>query len=308
MLGHNWKSIIEEQLPIINADQKINDLLLWQLSHYLEKKLPSIPEAEIQNIPVKENYNILVDINTQKNPRITMLPTPNSPFESPECNSGLKNASKVRKGIYQKLALMVETLDTLAPQFGYEPGQISIKVFEGLRDLKTQQKLFENKEKEIARENAGWSNEQIYQEACRWVTPVRKGIHNPHSTGAAVDIRLWDEKKKDFVDVGPFGVIWGKNTTAPIFSEDLSKVQKQNRTYLILAANEAGLSVYHNEIWHLSADDKYDVYCREKDPTKRMASYAPVGPKHNEVSQLLAEAADFMGEQERPRLRVPRAK
>jgi zinc D-Ala-D-Ala dipeptidase len=94
-----------------------------------------------------------------------------------------------------------------------------------------------------------------------------------HSTGAAVDIRLWDNHHKQFVDLGPFGVIWGKNTTAPTFSEDISDAQKNNRLYALVAATQAGLINYVYEYWHFSSGDRYASFWQEPDPTQRKAMY-----------------------------------
>lgn len=63
-----------------------------------------------------------------------MLPDSSNPFEAACFNSGLPNGSKIRAGIFIKLQKMINTLDQCVNIFGYDLGQIDIKIFEGLRD------------------------------------------------------------------------------------------------------------------------------------------------------------------------------
>lgn len=98
-----------------------------------------------------------------------------------------------------------------------------------------------------------------------------------HSTGAAIDIRLWDTKNEQFVDMGSFGVIWGVNASAPTFSEDLTDEQKSNRLFALIAATQAGLVNYSYEYWHFSYGDRYASFWKKKSYKKAM--YGPVGGK-----------------------------
>lgn len=220
---------------------------------------PKIADPLIKAIPIEENGDPLIDVKTKNSERVQMLPDPAFPFASPSCNSGLPNASKMREQVYIRLLKMVEELDRLAPDFGYEPGQISIRVFEGLRDLQTQKFLFDQKLEEIRSAYPHLTNEEAEQETSKWVSPYRDNVP-VHSTGAAVDIRLWDAQKEDFVNMGTFGVIWTRNSTAPTFSEDLSDEEKLNRLYCLIAAHRAGLTNYAYEFWHYSFGDRYAAY------------------------------------------------
>lgn len=47
--------------------------------------------------------------------------------------------------------------------------------------------------------------------------------------------------------MGPFGVIWGSNPSAPTFSEAITDVQKNNRLYFLVAGAHAGLINYSYE-------------------------------------------------------------
>ena len=81
-----------------------------------------------------------------------------------------------------------------------------------------------------------------------------------HSTGGAVDIRPYDEQRKQFIDMGMFGVIWGANTGAPTFSDNINEEQIKNRLFLLIVASKACLVNYPYEFWHFSTGDRYATY------------------------------------------------
>lgn len=233
---------------------------------------PKIVHPDVKAVPIYENGEELIDVSDAGYVRVGMMADPNYPFENPDCNSGLPSASKLRASVYLKLVKMVSFLDELAPLFGYEAGQVSIRVFEGLRDLETQERLFSAKQEEIQKEHPDWTFEMAEAETCKWVSPVKNNVP-VHSTGAAVDIRLWDEKECRFVDMGPFGVIWGANPNAPTFSEEITDEQKKNRLFCLMAAERSGLVNYTYEFWHFSAGDRYAAYWLEKSPENRRADF-----------------------------------
>lgn len=269
-----WQDIFQTFESIIPYTTSI---VKNQYEAFKSRNAPAIADERIKSISINENNEELVDIKTISHERISMLLDPQKPFEGALFNSGLANASKLRKGVFLKLEKMVDELDKLAPFFGYKPGQISIKVFEGLRDLTTQAKLFRDKFDEIKNKNPKMTDEEVEKETAKWISPVRNNVP-VHSTGAAVDIRLWDNDKNVFLDVGPFGVIWGANENAPTFSENgtLSTQQKLNRFLCVAAADLAGLTNYLFEHWHYSYGDRYHVYWRQNTSDSRNAIYGPV--------------------------------
>jgi zinc D-Ala-D-Ala dipeptidase len=238
---------------------------------------PTIVHQSIKSIPIVDNNEPLVDIRNMPNKRITMLPNSpeNKPFHDAVYNSGLPAASKMRKELYHRLEHMIIYLDELAHAFGYKPGEISIMVFEGLRDLQTQKNLFQNKLEEIKRTHPELSNTDAEIETAKWVSPTKNNIP-VHSTGAAVDIRLWSSVTESFIDLGKFGVIWGENKNAPTFAEDITDAQKLNRLYVLMAAAKAGLVNYAYEFWHFSYGDRYAAYWQVKDVSQRVARYGAV--------------------------------
>lgn len=275
-MAKTWLEILNEK-EILFKNINAYKLICEQHHSFINNNAPVIANPIIKNIAINENNENLVDIRKIDNHRIKMLP--DSPeqksFAAAIYNSGLPSAPKIRYDIYKKLEIMLNYLDELAPLFHYKPGTISIKVFEGLRDLKTQEILFKNKFNELKVLNPTKSDEEIELETSKWVSPFKNNVP-VHSTGAAIDIRLWNDETSDFIDLGKFGVIWGTNQEAQTFSENLSDSQKINRLYLLLAANQTGLINYVYEWWHFSAGDRYAIYWQQKDINKRIAIYGPI--------------------------------
>ncbi len=273
LFAQTWQQIFDECKFIMTDKEK--DILIRQQAAFALKAAPIIASPEIKNIPIIGSEEKLIDLRLVSVKRIAMLPDAPTPFYAPTFNSGLLSGSKMRHSILQKLADMVKHIDSLAAVFGYQPGQIDVRVFEGLRDLKTQEQLFNNKKKEILAQNPNMTPEAAEQETSKWVSPIKNNVP-VHSTGAAIDIRLWDNKQGDFLDMGSFGVIWGSNPYAPTFSEQITDAQKRNRLYCLLVACRAGLINYVFEFWHFSSGDRYAAYWQEKEPSKRAALFGPI--------------------------------
>lgn len=270
-----WQEIFKQKGFLLQDAP--GQLIMDQYHAFVGGSAPSIAVPVIKQIAIAENNEPLIDIKNMHHPRIHMLPDhpEGKCFASAVYNAGLPHSSKVRQSVWRTLEVTLNYLDGLAESFGYVPGTIEICVFEGLRDLTTQAKLFANKVAEIKGNNPLLSDEAAELEAAKWVSPVKNNIP-VHSTGAAVDIRLWNTRTNDFVDMGLFGVIWGQNNAVPLFSENLSTEQKMNRLYLLLAATKAGLTCYLYEHWHFSCGDRYAAYWMEKDASKRIAVYGAI--------------------------------
>jgi len=268
VLAQPWKEILEDHKEYYSDDS----LIRRQSQAFTVGAIPPIADAQVKAIPIEECGEELFDIRSKNHARIGMLPDPEKPFLGSDFNAGFPNASKVRRSVCEKLCGMIDHLDELAIDFGYVPGQASIKIFEGLRDLSTQEKLFEDKVQKIKIEHPDLTKDQLEQEAAKWISPVKNNIP-VHSTGAAVDLRLWDVSKDTFLDMGTFGVIWGKNENAPTFSETITDEQKRNRLFCLIAAERAGLTNYPFEFWHFSFGDRYASFWHEQKPENRKAIY-----------------------------------
>lgn len=259
----SWQSQIDFFRQLLSEKELI--ILNKQYQAFVSQSLPTIAHHDIKLIPIIENNEPLVDISIQINTRIAMLPNPDKPFASPDCNSGFPAARYVRATLYEKLEQLLFKLDELAPCFGYQSGQVSIFVFEGLRDLATQKMLFDNKAHEIAKQHSEWTEQQVFAETSKWVSPVINNVP-VHSTGGAVDIRLYDVIGGQIIDMGKFGVIWGSNAGAPTFSSEITIEQMKNRLWLYVAALKVGLINYPYEFWHFSLGDRYAAYWLKPDP------------------------------------------
>lgn len=248
----DWPSLFGRHRSIISA----HSLIESQFRRFIEGTCPKIADAEIRSLwsPIADDS--WVDFAHSPPLRVQMMPNPPHPFAGPGFNSGFPHASRVRSHVASALVGMVDELDRISPAFGYATGSISIRVFEGLRDLETQANLYAEQVDRIRREHPEFTVEEAESEASRWVSPVKNNVP-VHSTGLAVDIRLWNEQSRDFLDMGTFGVIWEANRIAPTYSEQASVEQRNNRLLCLIAAERAGLTNYPFEFWHYSAGDAY---------------------------------------------------
>ena len=165
----NWNEVLERHNELLSN----KNIVVKQYEAVSKSEAPAIVDSRIKGIPICENYEELIDLRLLKVERISMMPQPNNPFEGPVFNSGLPNASKMRASVFLKLQGMMDQLDKLAIDFGYEPGQVDILVFEGLRDLGTQKMLFDKKLEEILLLNPDMSFEAAEKETAKWVSPVK---------------------------------------------------------------------------------------------------------------------------------------
>lgn len=262
----DWQSQLQARR--VHMGEQACALLQSQYHAFTDNEAPKIADPVIKAISIEECGEILVNINESNAARIAMLPNPSHPFASPDCNSGFPAACKIRKTVFDKVCAMISHIDKLALYFGYKAGAIHIKVFEGLRDLKTQETIFINKMRQIQQATPAMTDEQAYAETCKWVSPIQNNIP-VHSTGGAIDVRLWNSETEQFLDMGMFGVIWGKNSSAPTFSQDLTEVQINNRLLLLTAAAQAGLVNYAYEWWHFSSGDRYASYWQDADDLRK---------------------------------------
>lgn len=267
--SQTWEDVLKErELCFYEA----NEIVQEQYLSYKEGKLPKIADSTIKEIPIVDNGEALIDIRNFGSDRIQLLPDPPKSefFYGSEYNAGFPHSGKIRQSVSMKLERLQESLDIMAEEFGFEKGKIIIKVFEGLRDLESQRFLYKRKMKEIMESNSSLTKGEAQNETSKWVSPYKSNVP-VHSTGAAIDIRL--SYNNEFIDMGPFGVIWGDNPSSPTFSENITTQQKLNRLFLLKAAAENGLINYPYEWWHFSDGDRYSEYWNQKNTDLRIARY-----------------------------------
>lgn len=255
------------------------ELLTTQLQSFIAGQAPAIADQRIKQIPIKESGESIVDIATLNYSRISVMTEDDCllAHESPnniDLRPRSQGFSKVRVGVFQALVRMLDELDELAPDFGYKTGMLEIKLLSGLRDLARQKEIFDTKMAAILALNPSMSSKEAYAETSKWVSPYINNIP-VHSTGAAVDIHIFDRESQTFCDMGSFNI---SGKLAPTFSTDsrLTEQQKNNRLLQLIAATRAGLTNYLNEFWHFSLGDRYAAYFREKNTKLRCAHYGAV--------------------------------
>ena len=239
-------------------------LLSKQYQVFANGESCSIAAPCIKQISIVENGEPIVDVAMMQHDRIavmsdTELPLAHESIEDIDSRSDQHGC--MRASVFQALVTMIVELDLLAVDFGYEVGSLEIKVFEGLRDLGMQKKLFDNKMAMIMTNNPIMTYEQAYAETSKWVSPYIDNVP-PHSTGAAIDIHLWNNKTHSFCDMGRFNK---GGSLAPTFSSDsrITEQQQKNRLLFLIASTRAGLTNYSFEFWHFSLGDRYAAYWRD---------------------------------------------
>lgn len=270
----SWTELLSVRLT---ADDKASDLIQRQYQAACNNSIPRVADQCIKQIPIKENHEELVDIATCGHARISIMSEAEllMAHDAPgDIDPRSARYSLVRKSVYHALERMIDELDILAPEFGYKKGCLQIKLFEGLRDLAMQKQLFDEKMASILKENPNMNEQDAYNETCKWLSPYINNVP-VHSTGAAVDIHLWNAETKTFCYMGRFNT---SGATAPMFAEDekITDEQKKNRLLFLIAATRAGLTNYPNEFWHYSLGDRYAAYWRESNSELRCSLYGAI--------------------------------
>ncbi|HVX01192.1 MAG TPA: M15 family metallopeptidase [Candidatus Babeliaceae bacterium] len=272
LISVSWDMLLEQHRA--SLDDTTYNIINQQYLAYTHGQAPTIAQPCIKEIPIKESGQELIDLGTANHARIKIMADEELPLAHEyleDIDPRSNNFAKMRKSVYNALTLMIPELDRLAPEFGYEPGDLEIRLFEGLRDIETQKQLFETKKAQFLQENPSISEQEAYEETSKWVSPYINNVP-VHSTGAAIDIHFWSRKNNCFCDMGRFNK---GGALAPTFTQDplLTLDQANNRLLLLCAATAAGLINYVYEFWHFSVGDRYAAYWLEPNPTKRVACY-----------------------------------
>lgn len=209
-----------------------------------------IADPRILAIDVKENADPLIDIKNQN--IITIGPSPEIPNNT--------DYTKMRKPVYEKLVQAQKLL----------PKGLSFCLYEAYRSLSLQQMLFENRYKEIKNKHVHWSEDQVFDETIKMVSPVTNKDKSknipPHSTGAAVDVYLIDENG-EAIDMGIHPKDWmldTEDTLSITDSQIISEQAKKNRKIMSEALSRVDFVNYPTEYWHWSYGDRYWAYFRHQ--------------------------------------------
>lgn len=267
-----WSDLLEKYHVCMG--QETYHFLCAQYKSFSLGQAPLIADQKIKDIPIVESNEKLVDLKEINHSRIKLMEGEyliKAHQYKEDIDPRAENYSMIRKSVFDSLIRAIDILDKIAPEFGYEKGEMEIYLFEGLRDIATQKVLFDSCKQRIAKENPNLTQEQLYNHTCKYVSPYINNIPT-HSTGAAIDIALYSNKKGVFCDMARFN---HSGQIAATFSTDLqiTNLQKKNRLFLLIAATKAGLTNYLFEFWHYSLGDRYAAYWRETDSSKQIAIY-----------------------------------
>ena len=205
-----------------------------------------IADPKVISIPIIENRDPFVDLIDQK--IIAFGPSPEVPNNT--------DYTKMRQTVYNRIVQAQNLL----------PTGMRICLYECYRSLNLQTQLFMNRYNIIRDHHPKWSEEQLFNETTKLVSPIMNfdGSQNipPHSTGGAIDIYLVDEKGHP-LDMGIHPKDWMDNedgTVSQTNSTLISKEAQTNRDTMNKALEAVGFINYPTEYWHWSYGDRYWAY------------------------------------------------
>jgi len=205
-----------------------------------------IADPKILAIPIHENHDSLIDLRNQN--IIAFGPSPEIPDNT--------DYTKMRNCVYEKLVQAQTML----------PYGLKLRIYEGLRSIDLQERLFQERYNKIKQLHSSWSHEEIFQETTRLVSPIinADGSRNipPHSTGAAIDIYLIDNNHQ-IIDMGIKTEDWMLDLDGSLSVTDSLKISpeaQENRKIMNTVLSNVGFVNYKAEYWHWSYGDRYWAY------------------------------------------------
>ncbi len=135
------------------------------------------------------------------------------------------------------------------------PRRIRLLMVEGFRPSALQERYFREYQQQLRVENPQWSEEQLYHQASRYISPPEVA---PHVAGAAVDLTLIGSTGRELgmgteVNASPEESNGACYTAAPNVSESARGLRRQ----LSVALETVGFVNYPTEWWHWSYGDRY---------------------------------------------------
>lgn len=214
-------------------------------------------------VPVHECGEPLVDLRVERG--IAIGPPPEHPDTAPDY-------AWVRRGIYERLLRVQASL----------PAGLTLRLYEGLRTLQMQARLFAEEEARIRMDQPDLTPQQVHERASLLISPVTHwdGTPNvpPHSTGAAIDVEIVDAAGR-VIDFGMEAKDWVSVEAEYCETqrvEGVSREARANRLLLCEAMQAQGFVNYVREWWHYSFGDRYWAWTTGAPH----AVYGPVAPPH----------------------------
>ena len=201
----------------------------------LESKM--VKYKDLIRVPVKETHESLVYIKN------SVMPNGYLP-EMADMEMIFGPRILVRESVYEKLKLAQKKLQAKNPNF-------TLYVTYGYRSLKIQTERFL---KILANVNSSFfpNPSDLYEEAHRFVAvPTVAG----HPTGGAIDITIKNSQTDKFLDFGSKQYDYSTKDCY-VFTPNITKVQKGNRTLLRNMLIDVGFAPFDGEWWHFSYGDR----------------------------------------------------
>lgn len=154
----------------------------------------------------------------------------------------------LREGVFERLMKASEAL----------PEGHRFVVLDGWRPLSLQQALFDRYKDELAQANPSLNEEQLMEQARRFVAEPRSNpaFPSPHSTGGSVDLTVADARGSMLAMGSEFDETSNRSETLYLESltkEELSETELralENRRLLYHVMTAAGFTNYPDEWWH----------------------------------------------------------
>lgn len=208
-----------------------------------------ISDPRVLAISIQENNEPWVDLRNQTT--IKIGPSPEIPNN--------EDYTWLRKTVFEKLKMAEKSL----------PRGMHFCLYEGYRSISLQKMLFDKQFSEVEKRHPDWSREEVFKETTKLVSPVVNldGTDNipPHSTGAAIDVYLIDEKG-NALDMGIHPKDWMKDLDGSLSLTDskvISLEAKKNREIMNNALQAQDFVNYPTEYWHWSYGDRYWAYVQK---------------------------------------------
>ena len=197
---------------------------LWRLG-----RRATIPAAFVNQIPIQENNEIMVDIRQDE-----------SLFFAKEL--------KKKKKVY----LRIKAYQLLKQAQRLLPKECCFKIYSAYRSIAEQQELWDKEfrlQKQLSPELSEAALERLVR--ARYADP-RRGFGG-HQTGGAIDITLCNKQGQDF-DMGTDYLDMTSKTLTS--SHRISREARQHRKILYRALTSQGFQNYPAEWWHYCYGDR----------------------------------------------------
>lgn len=171
-----------------------------------------------------------------------------------DMKKGLKNKIIVRKTVSEKLINAQNELIKINLS-------LSLYLSYGYRSIEVQKKLFLKQLRQISRFDFFSNPQKLYEEIHRHIAvPTVAG----HPTGGAVDLLIFDNKKREFLEFGSsmYDVSTKKSYS---FFPNISSIAKKNRMLLRNLMMKYDFAPFNGEWWHFSYGDReWACYYKKK--------------------------------------------